>query len=89
MTDFRIPVPDSSRPPGPGEALKECMQAIRCAHSDYESAQVYADPQPERDAPEHCRPTGGAKRIDAPTGPVAAPAPQLTGWMAATALVDA
>lgn len=26
----------------PGEALKECMQAIRRAHPDYESAQVYA-----------------------------------------------
>lgn len=42
MTDFRIPVPDHSRPPEPGEALKECMQAIRRAHPDYESAQVYA-----------------------------------------------
>ena len=42
MTDFRIPVPDPSRPPEPGEALKECMQAIRRAHPDYESAQVYA-----------------------------------------------
>ena len=41
-TDFRIPVPDPSRPLGLGEALKQCMQAIRRGHPDYESAQVRA-----------------------------------------------
>ncbi len=42
MTDITIPLYDSSQPLGSGDALKECMKAIRRTHPDYESAQVYA-----------------------------------------------
>jgi hypothetical protein len=42
MRDITIPLYDSSQPLGPGDALKECMKAIRRTHPDYESAQVYA-----------------------------------------------
>ena len=42
MTDIRIPLDDFPQPRGPGDALKECMKAIRRTHPDYESAQAYA-----------------------------------------------